>query len=107
MIKGEAFLTNVEQRFDAVVTAGVWTNFLYWDEEALPAQYDKAAFILSGKFNKHFQVAGFNSHNHLLLQYTTAEEVLRLPLAALKTSNYWEQVLFKGALTAQIGIDLI
>ncbi|MEX0983368.1 MAG: putative porin [Bacteroidales bacterium] len=106
LIRGEAFLTNTEQRFDAVVTAGVWTNFLYWDEEALPAQYDKTAYIIAGKFNKYFKISGFNSHNQLLLQFTTAEEVLRLPLAALKTSNYWEQVFFKGALTAQIGIDL-
>ncbi|MCA1746567.1 MAG: putative porin, partial [Bacteroidales bacterium] len=106
LIRGEAFLTNTEKRFEAILSAGVWTNFLYWDENALPAQYDKTAYIISGKFNKHFKVSGFNSHNHLLVQYTTAEEVLRLPLLALKTSNYWEQVFFKGALTAQIGIDI-
>lgn len=106
LIRGEAFLTNTAQRFDAILSAGVWTNFLYWDENALPAQYDKTVYIVSGKFNKHFNVGGFNSYNHLLVQYTTAEEVLRLPLLALKTSNYWEQPFFKGALIAQVGIDL-
>jgi len=105
LIRGEAFLTNAEQRFNAVFSAGVWTNYLYWDENALPAQYDKTIYIISGKFFKHFKVSGFNSHNQLLVQLSTAEQVLRMPLVALKTSNYWEQVLFKGALTAQIGID--
>ena len=106
LIRGEAFLTNPKQGFDAEFSAGVWTNYLYWDENALPAQYNQEAYIISGKFSKQFKVSGFNSHNQILFQYTTAEEVLRLPLLALKSSNYWEQVLFKGALKAQIGIDL-
>jgi hypothetical protein len=106
LIRGEAFLTNTAQRFNAVISTGVWTNYLYWDENALPAQYDKIIYILSGKIFKHFKISGFNSHNQILVQLSTAEEVLRLPLVAVKTSNYWEQVLFKGALTAQIGIDL-
>ncbi len=106
LIRGEAFLTNTEQRFNAVISTGVWTNYLYWDENALPAQYDRTIYIVSGKLFKHFKVSGFNSRNQLLVQLSTAEEVLRLPLVALKTSNYWEQVLFNGALTAQIGIDL-
>jgi hypothetical protein len=106
LIRGEAFLTNAEQRFEAVLSAGVWTNFLYWNEDAMPAQHDKTAYIVTGKLNKHFKVSGFNSVNHLLLQFTTADEVLRLPLATLKTSNYWEQAFFKGALIAQLGMDL-
>ncbi len=106
LIRGMAFLTNPEQGFDAELSLGVWTNYLYWDENALPAQYNREAYIISGKFSKQFKVSGFNSHNRVLIQYTTAEEVLRLPLLALKSSNYWEQVLFKGALTAQIGIDI-
>jgi hypothetical protein len=105
LIRAEAFLTNSEQRFDATISTGVWTNYLYWDENALPAQYDNTIYIISGKFFKHFKVSGFNSRNQLLVQLSTADEVLRLPLVAVKTSNYWEQVLFKGALTAQIGID--
>jgi hypothetical protein len=106
LIRGEAFLTRPESGFDAEVTAGVWTNYLYWDENALPAQYNQEAYIISGKISKQFKVSGFTSNNRILFQYTTAEEVLRLPLVALKSSNYWEQVLFKGALKAQIGIDL-
>ncbi len=106
LIRGEAFLTKAGQGLDAVVSLGVWTNFLYWDENALPAQYTREMYILSGKFSNSFKISGFNSHNRLLIQYTTADQVLRLPLLALKSSNYWEQVLFKGALKAQIGIDL-
>lgn len=106
LMRGEAFLTSEEQHFDAVLSAGIWTNYLFWDENALPAQYESPIYLLTGKLKKRFKISGFNSRNTLMVQYTTAEEVLRLPLVALKTSNYWEQTLFKGALTAQIGIDL-
>ncbi len=106
LIRGEAFLTNTEQRFESVVSAGLWTNYLYWDENALPAQHDTPVGILSGKFSKHFKVDGFHSRNQLLVQVSTAGDVLRIPLAAFKTSNYWEQVFFKGALIAQLGADI-
>ena len=42
----------------------------------------------------------------ILIQYTTADDILRLPLAAWKTSNYWEQNLFKDVLITQLGFDL-
>jgi hypothetical protein len=106
LIRGEAFLTNTEQFFESVVSAGLWTNYLYWDENALPAQHDTPIAILSGKFFKHFSFSGYHSHNQLLVQYSTAGSILRIPLVALKTSNYWEQVFFKGALTAQLGADI-
>ena len=69
-------------------------------------EYDQDLLLLSGYFSKHFIVSGFNSENKVLLQYTTANEVLRLPLAALYSSNYWKQSLFKGALIADLGFDL-
>jgi len=62
--------------------------------------------ILSGYFSKHFRVKGFNSDTRVLLQYTTSNEVLRLPIAALYTSNYWNQSVFKGALVFDIGFDI-
>ena len=106
LIRGEAFLTNSEKRFEASFTAGLLNNYIYWDEEAFPRQYDNAIIIFSGKLSQHFIVSGFHSENQLLVQYTSADNVLRLPLAALKSTNYWEQVLFKGALKAHIGFNV-
>lgn len=106
LIRGEMFLANPWSNFEASVTAGLLTNYIYWDQNALPAQYENAILIFSGKIVRHFNIAGFHSHHQLLAQYTTADDVLRLPLIAYKTSNYWEQVLFNGALTAQVGFDV-
>ncbi len=104
-IKGEAFLRSEELAMDARAGATYISNYIYWDTVALPRLYDRDMLILSGYFAKHFRISGFNSDNRVLVQYTTAGEALPLPLVALYTSNYWKQVLFKGALIGDLGFD--
>jgi len=105
-IKGEAFVKSEELEMDLRAGVAYLSNYLYWDQQALPRVYDKDFLVFSGYFSKHFQVSGFNSEDKVLLQYTTASEVLRLPLAALYSSNYWKQAFFKGALITTLGFDL-
>jgi hypothetical protein len=105
-IKGEAFVTNEEMETDIRAGAAFLSNYLYWDQQALPQVYDGDILVLSGHFSRHFQWAGFNSDSRILLQYSTESNVLPLPLAAIYTSNYWDQSLFKGALVFDIGFDL-
>jgi hypothetical protein len=107
IIKGEAFLTSPERNFKASLTLGMLTNYLYWNADALPAQHAQAIYLATGVLNKNFTAGGFNSVNNILIQYTTAENVLRLPLAALKTSNFWENGWFKNVLITQLGFDLM
>lgn len=104
-IDGEAFIRSNELELDIRAGAAFISNYIYWDQEGLPRLYDKELLILSGYFSRHFKLSGFNSENKFLIQYTTADEVLRLPLIALYTSNYWKQRLFKGALIGDLGFD--
>ncbi len=104
-IKGEAFIKSDEMELDVRAGVAYLSNYVYWDQDALPQVYDRDLLILSGNFSKHFKVSGYNSENKFLFQYSTAKEVLRLPLAAIYTSNYWKQSLFKGALVADLGFD--
>jgi len=105
-IKGEAFVNSEATGLEMRAGVALISNYLYWDREALPRVYDRELLLLSGYFSRHFRVSGYHSQNKLLVQYTTAGEVLRVPLAALYTSNYWEQSLFKGALIVDAGLDL-
>jgi len=66
----------------------------YGDDEAIILQE------FADMLNKYY------SEDKLLVQYTTADEVLRLPAASIYSSNYWRQSLFKGALITTIGFDL-
>ena len=105
-IKGEAFVDSEELEMDLRVGVAYLSNYQYWDEQALPQVYDKDILIFSGYFSKHFVLSGFNSEDKVLVQYSTAGEVLNLPAVALYSSNYWRQPLFKGALITTIGFDL-
>lgn len=105
-IKGEAFISSKDQETDIRLGITNITNYIYWDQEALPQLYDENLMLFSGFFSKHFTASGFNSQNKILVQYATANEVLRLPLLSMYTSNYWKQSLFKGALVADLGFDL-
>jgi len=105
-IKGEAFVQSNEMEMELRAGIAYLSNYQYWDEQALPQVYNKDIMIFSGYFSKHFTVSGFNSEDKLLVQYSTASEVLRLPALAFYSSNYWKQDLFKGALIATIGFDI-
>lgn len=105
-IKGEAFITSKDRETDIRLGMTNISNYVYWNQEALPQLYDQNLMLFSAYFSKHFKLSGFNSQNNILVQYTPAEEVLPLPLASVFTSNYWKQSLFKGALLVDIGFDL-
>jgi hypothetical protein len=79
---------------------------VYWDEQALPAQYDQAMYIVSGKLKSHITAGRFHTVNRLMVQYSTASEVLNLPLVALRTSNFYKRAFFDSALIAELGFDL-
>ncbi len=105
-LKGEAFITSGELELDIRVGAAYLSNYMYWNQEALPQVYDNDLLIFSGYFSKHFKFSGYHSESKALIQYTTGNEVLRLPAAALYSSNYWHQSFFKGALIADVGFDI-
>lgn len=104
-IKGEAFIQSDNKDTDIRLGTSYISNYIYWDEDALPRLYDKDLLVFTAHMSRHFKLGGYNSETKLLVQYTTAEDVLRLPLAALYSSNYWNQSLFKGALVADLGFD--
>ena len=105
-IRGEAFIQSEDNETDIRAGASYISNYIYWDTLAMPRVYDKDLLVLSAQFSKHIRLAGYNTDTRLLVQYSTARDVLNLPLAAVYSSNYWEQSLFKGALIADLGFDL-
>jgi hypothetical protein len=104
-IRGEAFISSKDRETDIRLGITNMTNYIYWDQQALPQLYDQNLMVFSANFSRHFELTGFNSDNKILVQHATAGDVLRLPLASLYTSNYWKQSLFKGALVADVGFD--
>ncbi|MDF1575138.1 MAG: hypothetical protein P1P86_08115 [Bacteroidales bacterium] len=105
-IMGDAFIRSENKATDIRLGASYISNYIYWDQEAMPRVYDKDLLVFTAHMSRHFKWGGFNSESKVLLQYTTADEALRLPLAVIYSSNYWNQSLFKGALVADLGFDI-
>lgn len=105
-IKGEAFVQSDDMETDFRFGASYISNYIYWDTLAMPRAFDKDLLLLSAQMSKHFRISGYNSDTRVLIQYSTAGEVLNLPLLSLYSSNYWKQSLFKGALVADLGFDV-
>ena len=54
-IKGEAFIKSDELEMDLRAGAAFLSNYIYWDQDALPQLYENDLIILSGFFSKHFK----------------------------------------------------
>ena len=106
LIKAKVFLRSQAKMLSAEAAMGILTNHIYWDENAMPQQYNKGIYLVSANLYKRFAISGFRSDNRLMLQYATPGDIIHLPLATFTTSNYWEQPLFDHALLAQLGFTL-
>lgn len=81
-------------------------NYLYWNSDALPAQYDRVLKAYSFFLQKNFVYKGFHLENELQYQSYSNDTVVSFPTFLLRQSFYFENRLFKGALHSKIGIDI-
>ncbi len=99
------------------VGAGVsrHTNFIYfagtpvadrYGDEVAPKQHKAALWISAFTLKHNFEAAGFNFHHRALMQLSTNEKIISLPLFAASASYYYEGDLVKNVLRVQLGVDL-
>ncbi len=82
-------------------------DFLYWDVYSNPQQYqDPAISVLSLFVKKLFVFGKFAIDNRAIVQYSTNENILHLPLFNATQSYFVTFKMFKKALGVQTGIDL-
>lgn len=79
---------------------------VWFDSQMRPTQGDATALLLQADLSAHLALGWFNIRTHQLVQHTSDNDVVRLPLFASKNSIFADFVLFKGALRTQIGVDL-
>ncbi len=87
------------------------TNYLYFNQAALPDQFDGPISVLTLRANKIFKFWKFRSDNKVLIQKSSHTQVLDLPLIAAKSSFYFDHLIrFKvtdGRLGFQMGVEAI
>lgn len=85
---------------------GVVSNKIYYGANSLVAQHSDAISLTSLYARKDFRLGGFHLDHRVLLQWSTNQEVIPVPLCSAYLSYYYEfWVEKKHVLRMQIGID--
>ena len=105
-----------ETRFDVnfsvpsiALEVGVWqgvlSNTIYYGSDSRPQQNKGAVSITRFYARKDFRIAGLHLDRRSLVQITSNERVLPVPIFSAFLSYYYEFWLVRNVLRVQIGVD--
>ena len=80
-------------------------NYIYFDTDALPKQWEKPFSVFSLEARKDFTLWKFHLENRLLAQYSTNEQVLPLPYLSVNLRWYFQFTVVKKVMEMQFGIN--
>ena len=80
------------------------TDYIYWNNEGLPAQHSGAIHVLSARLRQGLHFKAFNWDNSVTLQTSSNEQVLPLPKFAIY-SNLYATFTIAHVLHVQMGVD--
>lgn len=102
----KGYYTNKRLRTEVGVALNNTKNYIYFDTEAAPRQYDGDLMIFTAWIKQHFKLGNFHFDQKVYYQVCNKEDIVALPEIALYSHNYYQNRLFKKVLGLQIGLDL-
>lgn len=84
-----------------LVSDNIWLN-----SNMVPTQGDATGLLSQGVMSMHLQKGWFHCQLQEMVQHSTDNDVVRVPLLASKNSLYADMKVFKNALHLQTGFDL-
>ncbi len=106
LVQLEAGLKIPTKRLKLAWESKTWTDYLYWNQDAVPDQTSQVISAFQITLLKHFIAGPFHSNNSLAYQYSSDQSILPLPEFAGYSSNYFNFHLAKGVLQVQLGFDV-
>ena len=103
--KIEACLAIPRWKMDASFDYALLGNNIYYDNQGIVRQNQTPMSIMSAYLRKDFQIWKFHLDNRLLLQLSSNQDVVPLPLLALNLRYYLEFDVVKNVMKMQIGAD--
>ncbi len=91
--------------FEAGVRQGVVGNSIYYAADSRIAQHGGNVSLSSVYARKDFRLGGLHLDNRVLLQWSTDQEVVPVPLLSAYLSYYYEFWVVRNVLRLQIGLD--
>ncbi len=93
------------RRIKTELRASQITNYIYNDAYALPKQYSNPIQVWQGWVCKNFTFGGLHYDPKIIVQKSSHENMMPLPLFATHHSLYYGTYMFQEALYANFGID--
>ncbi|MBQ2364821.1 MAG: putative porin [Alistipes sp.] len=94
---------------DFALEVGAWQgvigNMIYYDNDSRVAQHSGTISLTSLYARKDFRIAGLHLDHRALVQFTSNESVLPVPIFSAFLSYYYEFWVKRDVLRVQIGID--
>ena len=81
-------------------------NMVWLDTDSKPFQTDKIAWLSQTCLSTNLYIGKFHWQTFNLLQFTSDDDVFRIPTFACKHSYFFDFNMFKKAMSVQAGIDL-
>ena len=91
--------------FEVGAWQGVVTDKIYYGSDSNVAQYDGSVSLTSVYARKDFRLGGLHLDHRVLLQWSTNQEVVPVPLLSAFLSYYYEFWVVRDVLRLQIGLD--
>jgi hypothetical protein len=104
-LRVEATLRIPVLRCEVGVSQSVQNNLIYFGRNAIPQQYASALSISALTLNHSLDFKGINLHHRMLMQLSSDESVVSVPLFAVSAAYYYERDLVKNVLHMQLGVD--
>lgn len=83
-----------------------YSRYVYFGLDALPAQTEKNLDVIQIKAHSPFHLRKVTLDAWLTYQFVSQKEIMHLPELTADLSAYFNQDLFKGALSTQLGFDM-
>ncbi len=81
------------------------TQYIYFNQEALPAQFNGNIQVLAANLKQDFHVGKFGLENNVVYQLSSQQSVLPLPMLSLYHNLYYNDLWFK-VLSVQVGANV-
>lgn len=91
--------------FKLQIASTLLSDNVWFDNQMRPTQGDATALLLQADLTGHIQLGWLNLRTHQMLQRSSDDNVVRVPLFASKNSLFADFNMFHGAMRTQIGID--
>ncbi len=91
--------------FEAGLYHGVLDGKIYYDADSRPQQHNETVNVTGAYLRKDFNAGHFHFGHRAMMQWSSDQTVVPVPLAALYLSYYYQVEAVKNVLTLRIGLD--